>query len=320
MKKIIVPILLVVILGVWWGLRRSQTTDPLLHGNVDIREVSLGFRVSGKVASMRYEEGDLVKTGEVLAQLDDEPYQRAVEQASAQVESAKAHLNLLQAGYRSEEIAQARAQTKEREATASNAERLLKRQDELLITKAVSTQDRDDAEARYREADARWKSAKEQLALMEAGYRKEDIAQAKADLSRAEAALEIAQLQAQDTILKAPTNGVILTRAQEPGTILASGTPIYTLSLKQPIWIRAYVEEPQRIHTGLKVEVHTDNRPGKPYKGVVGFISPRAEFTPKSVETSELRTSLVYRIRITVENPDDDLRQGMPVSVKILPD
>lgn len=319
MKKIIIPFLLIAALALWWAFSRQKTQDFLLHGNVDIREVSLGFRVSGKVAEVLCDEGDVVKTGDVLARLDDDPFQRVVKQSVAQVESAKAKLDLLRAGYRPEEIAQAKALAREREVTAANAERLFKRQQELLDTKAVSVQDRDDAEARFREAEARQKSAREQLSLLEAGYRKEDIAQAQAELARAEAALKIAELQAEDTVLKAPTNGVILTRAQEPGAIIATGIPVVTLSLKQPIWIRAYVNEPQSVHTGSKVEVYTDGRPGKPYAGVVGFISPRAEFTPKSVESSELRTSLVYRIRITVNNPDDDLRQGMPVTVKLLP-
>jgi HlyD family secretion protein len=318
MKKIIIPILLLGALAAWWTLGKPKPLDPRLHGNVDIREVSLGFRVSGKVSAVHFEEGDPVKTGDVLARLDDEPYQRVTAQARAQVQSAKTRLELMQAGYRPEEIAQARALTREREATAANAERLFKRQQELLDTKAVSVQDRDDSEARFREAEARQKSAREQLALLEAGYRKEDIAQAAAELARCEAALKIAELQSEDTVLRAPTNGIILTRAQESGAVLGAGVPVLTLSLQQPVWVRAYVNEPQSVHTGSKVQVFTDARPGKPYDGIVGFISPRAEFTPKNVETEELRTSLVYRIRITIANPDEDLRQGMPVTVKLL--
>jgi len=207
----------------------------------------------------------------------------------------------------------------EREITFANDERLFKRQEDLFASKAVAVQDRDDAEARYREAEARLKSAREQLALLEAGFRQEEIAQAKADLGRAEAARSSSELRLEDTVLKAPCDGVVLTRAQEAGAILQSGTTVLTVSLKEPVWVRAYVEEPNlgRIHPGMKVQVWTDSRPGKPYSGQVGYISPRAEFTPKNVETTELRTSLVYRLRVVIADPDEGLRQGMPVTARV---
>jgi HlyD family secretion protein len=157
------------------------------------------------------------------------------------------------------------------------------------------------------------------LALLEAGFRSEDIAQAKAELAKAEAALSSAQIRLEDTVLKAPSDGVVITRAQEPGAILQPGTTVLTISLEKPVWVRAYIPEPElgRITPGMKVDVYTDSRPNQPYAGQIGYISPRAEFTPKSVETAELRTSLVYRLRVVVENPDAGLRQGMPVTVKV---
>jgi HlyD family secretion protein len=288
-----------------------------LYGNVDIREVTLGFRVPGKLAKLFFDEGDKVKAGEVIARLDAEPYSNQVASATAQVESLRARLKLRETGNRPEEIAQARSLVREREATAANAERLFKRSDEMLAVKGVSIQDRDNAAASYEEAEARLKSAREHLALLEAGFRVEDIAQAKADLAQAEAALATANLQVKDTVLTAPSDGVILTRAQEAGAILQAGSAVFTLSLVDPVWVRAYVHEPDlgRIHPGMKVEIRSDSRRDKPYTGQIGFISPRAEFTPKTVETPELRTALVYRLRIVVANPDEGLRQGMPVTV-----
>ncbi|MGH7972500.1 MAG: secretion protein HlyD [Limisphaerales bacterium] len=325
MKKripIIVILLLVAGTGAWFAYNRShrsETGAPTLFGNVDIREVNLGFRVGGRVSEVLRDEGDAVKAGEVVARLDDEPYRREADQARGQVEALKAHLELLEAGNRPQEIAQAHALVREREVTAANAERLYKREEDLLRSKAVSIQDRDDAEASYHEAEARLNSAREQSNLLEAGFRKEDIAQAKADLLRAEAALASAELRVQDTILKSPSEGVVLTRAQEPGAILQPGTTILTVCLTRPVWVRAYINEPElgRIHPGMKVQVFSDSRPGHPYSGQVGYISPRAEFTPKNVETPELRTSLVYRLRVVVENADEGLRQGMPVTVKL---
>jgi HlyD family secretion protein len=325
MKKrlVILAGVLIVAGGAWLGLsgrlRRSESRELQLYGNVDIREVSLGFRVSGKLAQVLRDEGDAVKGGEVLARLDDEPYRRELNEARAQAAALHARLDLLESGNRPQEIAQVRALVHEREVTLTNAERLFKRQEELLTTKAVSVQDRDDAEARYREGEARLKSAREQLALLEAGFRKEEIAQAKADLGRAEAALSSSELRLEDTVLKAPSDGVILTRAQEPGAVLQAGTAVLTLSLTRPVWVRAYINEPDlgRIHPGMKVQVTTDSQPRKPYSGQIGYISPRAEFTPKNVETSDLRTSLVYRLRIVIEHPDEGLRQGMPVTARL---
>jgi HlyD family secretion protein len=322
-KSIPIVIVVLVVLGgsAWfYDQHHDRRETPLtLYGNVDIREVTLGFRVPGKLAKLLYDEGDKVKAGEVVARLDDEPYRNQVANAQAQVESLRARLKLRKTGNRPEEIAQARSLVHEREAAATNAERLFKRSEELLAVKGVAIQDRDNAAAGYQESEARLKSARDNLALLEAGFRVEEIAQAKADLAQAEAALATAKLQVKDTVLTAPSDGVILTRAQEAGAILQAGSAVFTVSLVNPVWVRAYVQEPDlgRIHPGMKVEIRTDTRLDKPCLGQIGYISPRAEFTPKTVETTALRTALVYRLRIVVENPDEGLRQGMPVTVTL---
>ena len=324
MKRVgLVVVLALLAAGAWWFFRGRTTTGATgalrLYGNVDIREVALGFRVPGRLARVSQEEGDAVKAGDELARLDQVPYQVDLEQAKARLNSARARLELLQTGSRPEEIAQAQAVLSEREVSLANAERVYKRQEELFKNRTISVQERDDSEARFREAAARLKSAQEQVKLLRAGFRIEEIAQARAELSVAESALASAQLRLDDTMLRAPNDGVVLTRAQEPGAILQTGSAVITLSLTQPVWVRAYINEPDlgRVQPGAKVQVYTDSRPGKPYHGQVGFISPQAEFTPKNVETPELRTSLVYRIRVVVEDGDAGLRQGMPVTLTI---
>lgn len=323
MKKVLIIVVLLAIAGVVGTTvykRAHRTSGPLvLYGNVDIREVNLGFRAGGKLQKLFFDEGDHVKAGQVLAQLDEEPYRNKVASAKAQVEAARARLELRQAGNRPQEIAQARALVHEREVTMQNAERFSKRMEELVATKGVAAQDRDNAQAAYEEAVARLGSARENLALLEVGFRKEEVAQAKADLSQAEAALAGAELDLKDTTLTAPADGVILTRAQEAGAILAAGTTVFTLSLENPVWVRAYVNERDmgHIHPGTQVRLSSDTEPNKSYEGQVGFISPRAEFTPKTVETPELRTTLVYRLRIVVSNADQALRQGMPVTIRL---
>ncbi|HZR20813.1 MAG TPA: secretion protein HlyD [Verrucomicrobiae bacterium] len=322
-RLLIILIVLVVIGGGTWYARlhwRGASQNALvLYGNVDIREVNLGFRVSGRLKEMLHDEGDPVKTGETLSRLDDEPYHHQLDEACGQVASLQARLALLQAGNRPQEIEQARAQMHEREVTFANAERIYKRQQELFTSRTVSIQERDDAEAAYREAEARLASAREQLNLLQAGFRTEEIAQAKADLARAKAAQATTELQLEDTTLKAPADGIVLTRAQEPGAIVQAGTTVFTVSLEKPVWVRAYIREPDlgQIHPGMKVAVYSDSAPAKAYPGTIGYISPRAEFTPKNVETTELRTSLVYRLRIVIASPDEGLRQGMPVTVKL---
>src|SRR5260370_29317873 len=281
MKKLIpIGIVLLCVLGgaAWFHDKFHDGGDTTLrlYGNVDIREVILGFRVPGKLAELLYDEGDKVKAGEVIANLDDEPYRNQVASVQAQVESLRARLKLRETGNRPEEIAQARSLVREREATAANAQRLFNRNDELLSARAVAVQDRDNAAASNDEAQARLKSARDNLALLEAGFRVEDIAQGKADLAQAEVGLGTAKLQLQDTVLTAPSDGVILTRAQEAGAILQTGLPVFTVSLGNPVWVCAFVHEPQlgRIHPGMSVENPTHSLPDQLHTAPIGYIPP----------------------------------------------
>lgn len=321
-KRILILLLLVAATAFgywkWQQHQRAGQGELVLYGNVDIREVNLGFRVSGRILELKKDEGDAVAAGEVLARLDREPFQRAVEQAGAVLAAAEAKLTMMESGYRKEDKAQASAQLAEREATAANARKNADRQAELVKTRAASQRDFDDAQARLLEAEARINSARASVALLDAGFRPEEIAQVRADRDQARAALETARIQLADTELKSPSAGVVTTRARETGAIVQSGATVLTVSLEDPVWVRAYIDESHlgSVHPGSDLLVFTDSRPGRPYHGKVGFISPRSEFTPKSVETAELRTSLVYRLRIVISDPDPALRQGMPTTVK----
>ncbi|MDR1109135.1 MAG: efflux RND transporter periplasmic adaptor subunit [Deltaproteobacteria bacterium] len=238
----------------------------ILYGNVDIRELTLAFRLPGRLEAMSLEEGDRVVAGEAIASLDRKPFQ--------------------------DELAVREAQLREAEAALVNAEKRFERLDALLRNRSVSQSDYDDALAARDEVRA-----------------KVDTARALLDQSRTDLA---------DSVLVSPSGGTVLTRVCEPGAIVAAGQTVYSVSLDRPVWVRAYVEEPWLglIHGGQEVLVRTDS--GSQYRGQIGFISPRAEFTPKTVETQSLRTSLVYRLRVVVDNPDQGLRQGMPVTAEIL--
>lgn len=327
MKKRIVAIalLLLVIAGGWFGYQQwaNQKQDPLkIQGNVDIRQVNLGFRVSGRIREMRFEEGDAIRAGDLIALLDEGPYQDQVNLAKAQLAQSEANLTKAINGSRPQEIDQARAQVAQAQANVENADLTFQRESELRKTNAISRQEFDNATAARDANRAQLRSAQANLALLEAGSRQEDIDAARAQVQHDKANLETAQLNLSDCQLLAPTDGVIITRALEPGAIVATGTSVYSLCLYSPVWIRTYVDEKDlgRIYPGMKALVYTDSNPETPYHGQIGFISPVAEFTPKTVETRELRTDLVFRLRVVVQQPDRYLRQGMPVTVRLVDD
>jgi HlyD family secretion protein len=306
----------------YWNRQRQEpaTKDLLtLYGNVDIRKVDLGFRVGGKVSAIAFEEGNRVQSGQDIAHLEDTPYQDELKLALAQQEQAAANLAKMEAGSRPQEIAQAEALVRERQATASNLEIERQRMETLLKSHAIARELFDNVDANLTEAKARLATAQEGLKLAREGFRAEDIKAARASLQAAEAHTATAHTRLDDTVCKAPDTGIILTRVVEPGAIVNTGQTVLTLSLDSPVWIRAYIEEPNlgHIFPGMAAQVITDSRPQQPYTGHVGSISPEAEFTPKTVQTQELRTRLVYQVRIIADNPDHGLRQGMPVTIKL---
>jgi HlyD family secretion protein len=307
--------------GAWWWLGRPAEGGPVvLTGNVEVRQVNLGFKVAGRIQGLKVDEGDTVKEGQALAQLEKVYFEDSIAQLTAQRDQAKANLSKMLAGNRAEDIAQAEANMKEKEATLANAKISLQRAEQLL-QRAVGTQKTfDDAQAAYREAEARLNSAREALRLMRAGFRSEDIEAARAELAEREAALQVALRQFADADLVAPSRGVVLSRVREVGAIVAAGETVFVLSLTDPVWVRSYVSELDlgRVRPGMEVSVRIDTPDAPLLKGRIGFISTTAEFTPKTVETQELRTALVYRIRIVVRDAGDILRQGMPVTVSVL--
>ena len=308
--------------GAWWyKTRHSGSGELVLQGNVEVRQVNLGFKVPGRIETLNVDEGDRVRTGQVLASLEKIYFEDTLAQMRAQLGQSEANYTKLKAGNRPEEIAQAKALVAEREATLTNAKITRGRAESLLKTPAGSQKTVDDATAAERQADASLNSAREALRLQEIGFRAEDIALAKAQFDERKANLQVAERQLADADLIAPNDGTVLSRVREDGAIVQAGETVYVLSLTSPVWVRTYVSEPDlgRIKPGMEVSVHTDTPGGKVYKGKVGFISTAAEFTPKTVETTELRTALVYRIRVVVDGTADELRQGMPVTIDLKP-
>lgn len=306
-------------LSLFWLMHDRSNPDVLrLYGNVDIREVELAFRQPGRMVSMALDEGDAVTVGTVMARLDATPYREKLAAAEAEFRAAQAELDKLRSGNRPQEIAQVQERVRQAQAASREAGRNFARQSTLLESGASSQRTVDAARAVRDQAAADLASAKAALSLARDGFRSEDVAAGEARVAAAEAALAQARTALADTELVAPSDGTVIARVREPGSMVASSTPVYTLSLRDPVYVRAYVSEPQlgRIAPGAKVQVHTDSST-KVYHGQVGFISPRAEFTPKTVETTDLRTDLVYRLRVVIADADQGLRQGMPVTVDV---
>ena len=309
----------------WWVTGRHHASSALvLYGNVDLRQADLAFNASERVTEVLVQEGDHVKTGQLMARLDPTRIEPQVAKAEADVAAEQQVVNRLHAGSRPEEIAQARANVLSAQADAANARRQYDRLAELARSssgRAVSRQDLDSARAALDVAEARLAVNRKALELQVAGPRKEDIAQAEAQLRSDEAQLALLRRQLADTELHAPLAGVVRSRLVEPGEIASPQKSAFTLAITDPKWIRAYVAEPDlgSVREGIAASVTTDAFPSRPFSGWVGFISPMAEFTPKTVQTEELRSSLVYEIRVFVKDPADQLRLGMPATVHLGP-
>ena len=299
---------------------RGQAEQYLvLQGNIDIRQVQLGFRVNGRIAEMFVEEGDRVEAGAALAHLDPEPLENERAVAAAELATRQADLHRLEAGMRPAEIRGAEARVIEARASQRSAEETARRQETLFANGAVSQQSATESRARAEETRARLHVAEAALNLAREGFRAEDVDAGRAALAAAEARLRTAETRLADATLKAPSAGVVLARVREPGAIVQPGEATLTLALDRPLWVRAYVqgEDLARVAPGAEAEVWTDAAPDRRYRGQVGFVSPTAEFTPRTVQTENLRSGLVYQVRIIVAEPDAHLRQGMPASVGI---
>lgn len=321
-KLFAIPVILVLTgIAVWLATRNpADNADGLvLHGNVDIRQVELAFNASGRIDQVLVHEGDQVQKGQLLAQLDTTRLQLALKQARAQADVQRSQLAKLKAGSRPEEIRQAAAERDAALAAVHEAQQIHTRQLNLVAKQFISQQQADSAKNTLDGAQQRLKAAEEIHRLAVIGPRQEDIAAAEAGLAAQEAAVAGLERDIAEGELHAPDAGIVQNRVLEPGDMASPQKTVFTLALTDPVWARVYLPEPAlgRIATGARATITTDSHPDRQYAGWVGYISPTAEFTPKSVETQELRTSLVYQARVFACDGAAQLRQGMPVTVTI---
>lgn len=329
-KKLIVVLILLIAAGIGYYFyyqseqaRMEQEAHELsLSGNVDVREVSLAFKRSDRITEMYVEEGDTIKKGQLLAKLDIEEITVTIQKLQAQIAAQESVVLRLENGSRPEEIAQYAAKQDAAKAEQEFAQKDLARKQQAFKEsqgQSVSQQDIEDAQTKLQVANANLNDAQQAYSLAVQGPRSEDIAEAKAQLQALKEDLNYQQYLLTQSELISPSDGVIRSRLLEPGDMASAQLAVYTLSLNNQKWVRAYIKESDlgKIYEGTSAQVYIDSYPNAPLTGQVGYISSTAEFTPKTVQTDELRTSLLYEIRVYVQDNDNVLRMGMPATVKL---
>jgi HlyD family secretion protein len=387
MKKRLPILILLIAVGIgiyYWqaGAFNKNGSRIIVSGNLELTLVDLSFKTAGRMTELNVREGSIVKKGDIIARLDlvqleqqrlrdravvegaesnyeqlqtSIAYQRATLESDiaarqAELNQAQARLDELQAGSRPQEIQQSEAALADARAQLQWARQDFDRAQTLLKNEDISKSQFDQAQTRLNSATAITNQAEQRLALVKEGPRKEEIAGAKAQVARAQAALKLSeanrielqrkeqelnarraeieraraqegmtQAQLSDTVIVAPIDGVVLVKSAEPGEVLAAGTTIVTIGDVQRPWLRAYINETDlgRVKLGQKVKLTTDSYKDKSYEGTVTFISSEAEFTPKQIQTKEERVKMVYRIKIEVDNPQQELKNNMPVDAEI---
>jgi HlyD family secretion protein len=309
----------------WWRERDGKSQRELvLYGNVDLRQVQLAFNNSDRIAEILVQEGERVQKGQVLARLDTARLGPMLAQSSAQAAAQRQVVARLRNGSRPEEIAQARANVDSAKAELANAQKQYERWKhaaEISGGMAVRQQDVDVAKTTLQVAEAKLAVNQKTLDMALTGPRKEEIAENEARLSANEAQAALLRQQLRDSQLIAPTDAVVRSRILEPGEMATPQTPVLSLAIVDPKWVRAYVSEAElgKLRTGAAASIAVDSFAKRRFEGWIGFVSPVAEFTPKAVQTEELRTSLVYEVRVFVKDPNDELRLGMPATVYFAP-
>ena len=322
-----IPILIVlaalVAAGVYLYSRFAKNSKPtnelVLSGNIEAHESLVSFKVQGRIIELPVEEGQSVQAGVLLARLDNDDYRQRVLIDEANVRVRQSNLVLTLAGTRKQDIKAAQQTMLDAQADMQQKKLDYDRAQRLFSEDAVSAQDRDLADTAFKRSKATFEADQQKYNEAVEGSRKEDIAIAQANLKEASANLGMSRVTLDYTVLRAPTAGVITVRQAELGEVVVPGTPVVTLADLDHIWLRAYIAETDlgRIRWGQDAIITTDTYLGKQYHGHISFIASDAEFTPKSVQTYKERVTLVYRIKIDIDNPNHELKPGMPADAHI---
>jgi membrane fusion protein YbhG len=310
---------------------RAQEDAQRASGYVEATDVRIAPQVGGRLMEVAVSEGDRVAAGATIARLDTSDTELALRRAEADRDQAVASLKLLEAGSRAEDIRQAHAQAESSQAEIAAAEAELQSADAdlqrfegLLRANAGSRKQRDDAATRRDVAAARVSAARERaraanetVARLRAGARPEEIAGARARVAAAQAQIAVLQKNMTDAVLMSPVAGIVTAKLADTGETIAPRTPVVAVTDLDHAWANVYVDEPvvPRLRLGQPVTLVTDG--GQRLPGSITFISPKAEFTPRNVQTAAERSKLVYRIKVSADNRDGVLKPGMPVEAEL---
>jgi HlyD family secretion protein len=302
----------------WFG-ERVDVSQLKLSGNIEAHESLVSFKVPGRIVELPVDEGQALKTGALIARLDSDDYRQqvAVDEANASVRHSQLTLGL--AGTRAQEIEASRQSILDAQADLEQKRKDFARYDALYQKGEIAAQVRDQAATSVQRSQAAVDRLKQVYNELLEGTRQEELDVERANLHQATENLAMSHIRLSYTVLRAPFDGVILVRQAELGEVVTAGTPIITLADLDHLWVRAYIPETDlgKVRWGQDVNVRADTYPGKNYRGHISFISSEAEFTPKSVQTEKERVTLVYRIKIEVENPNYELKPGMPAEAYI---
>ena len=292
-----------------------------LSGTVEAREADLSFQVGGRINQLNVEEGSWVEQGAVIAKVDPTDLQLAFQQTSAQANAAKANLDALKAGTRVQELKVAASDLQKAESQLNFSMAEVKRVSFLVPKKLASAEQLEQSQLQYEIALASVEQAKQKLNLLKEGPRQEDINRAEQEFLALSEASEITHQQLVYSELTSPVTGMVTVRLRDVGEVVSPGQPVVRIAQTRQPWVRAYLNETQlaSVRIGQPAQVKVDGLSDKTFSGKLTFISPVAEFTPKTVETRELRVDLVYRIKVEVTDPDGILKIGMPADIVIEP-
>jgi HlyD family secretion protein len=324
---IIVFIILFVTVGflVYFGQKNNQKKELYYSGTIETTQANLSFQVSGRVAFVNVQEGQAVVKDQVIAELDRSEFESRLAQALANLERAKKtkkQLETMLALSRNtlpSEVARARANVQSVRDTLKDTEKNYRRFEDLFSKGVVSEKERDALKLQYEVAKSRLTESESVLKMAEGNLTKidavkQDIEVAATQISASTAALNQSSIQLDYTQLKTPTDGVVTSRNIEPGETVTPGREVITLSDLSRVDLKIFVDETEigAVKPGQKVDIKVDTFPGKTYTGYVSFISPEGEFTPKIIQTKKERVKLVYLVKVSIVNPNFELKAGMP--------
>ncbi len=319
-----ITILTAVVAGLWWRfgpmMQRSKDSGTIVAtGTIEATDVDVSTEIAGKLERLLVNEGDRVEQGQVIAKIEDSQLEAEARRAEAALEAARKTVEDLEAGARKEELKQARARVELAKARLDLAQSAWNRVKKLYEAGVVSEDRRDEARTNLDVADKEYSAAVENLNLLEAGFRPDQIEAARWQAKQAEATLRLATVRLEKTDIRSPIRGTVLVKDSEQGEVVSPGVPIVTIADLDDMWVKIYINEADlgKVKLGQPAKVWVDSFPEREFSGKVIYISDQAEFTPKNIQTREDRVKLVFAVKVGIDNEGGLLKPGMYADIEL---